>query len=202
MDFGRGLTRRQALAGGGSLVLAGSASAETDAGWVEAVRGEGYAQRAAERLALQQNSRLFVNDRVETGGDSRLGLRLGRTTQVKLGAYARVRIDNFIVNAGGVLELQNGEMMFDRPEGAPPARFSVRSPFALIAVRGTRFFAGMSNGVFGVFVARGSVNVSASGKTVTVLRGQGTNIIGVGGPPSDPTAWGQPRIQSAMASVT
>jgi hypothetical protein len=202
MDFGHGLTRRQALAGAGSLLVTGSALAETDAGWVETVRGEGYAQRAAERLTLQQNSRLFVNDRVETGGESRLGLRLGRSTQVKLGAHARVRIDNFLVNAGGVLELQNGEMLFDRPEGAPPARFSVRSPFALIAVRGTRFFAGMSNGVFGVFCARGRVDVSASGKTVTVLRGQGTNIIGIGGTPSDPTAWGQPRIQSAMASVS
>ena len=46
-----------------------------------------------------------------------------------------------------------------------------RSPFALIAVRGTLFFAGPSNGVFGVFVGRGFVEVTGGDRTVVIRPG-------------------------------
>ena len=71
----------------------------------------------------------------------------------------------------------------------------------LIAIRGTRVFAGPSNGVFGVFVARGSVDVTAAGKTVTLGRGFGTNIAKPGDEPTAPAAWKPPRIKAAFASV-
>ena len=77
----------------------------------------------------------------------------------------------------------------------------LRSLFGLIAIRGTRVFAGPSNGVFGVFVARGAVDVTAAGKTVTLGRGFGTNIAKPGDPPTDPAAWKPPRIKAAFASV-
>ena len=92
-------------------------------------------------------------------------------------------------------------MLFDRPEGSPPVPLRIRSTFGLIAVRGTRFFAGPSNDVFGVFVERGVVTVSAANKTVTVRTGQGTNIAYPGAAPTAPAAWGAPRIQAALASV-
>jgi ferric-dicitrate binding protein FerR (iron transport regulator) len=196
-------TRRGALlAGAGALLLPCGAGAQTTAGSVEALTGTSFAQRAAQRHALQVNSQVLIGDLVETGKESRLGLRLGTATQLKLGAEARVRIDSFIVNAGGVLQLQGGGMLFDRDEKAPSGQISVASPFGLIAVRGTRFFAGPSNGVFGVFVARGSVQVSGAGKIVVVAEGQGTNIATPGAAPSDPAAWGAPRIAAAMASVS
>ena len=77
----------------------------------------------------------------------------------------------------------------------------MRSLFGLIAIRGTRVFAGPSNGVFGVFVVHGSVDVTAAGKTVKVDRGFGTNIAKPGDPPTDPAAWKPPRIRAALASV-
>jgi hypothetical protein len=52
----------------------------------------------------------------------------------------------------------------------------VRSPYGLMAVRGTTFFAGPSNDVFGVFVARGVVAVTGGGRTVVLRLGLGTNI--------------------------
>src|SRR5215813_4528508 len=58
-----------------------------------------------------------------------------------------------------------GRCYFDRPVGGIPAPVRIRSPFALIAVRGTRFFTGPSNGRFGVFVERGSVAVTSAGRT-------------------------------------
>jgi ferric-dicitrate binding protein FerR (iron transport regulator) len=202
MSYGLGLTRRGALAGAGTLLLGFPALAQTGAGSVETLKGVGFAQRAADRLALEPNSPVFVGDLVGTGAESRLALKLGAATQLKLGAETRLRIDSFLVNTGGVLELQSGGLLFDRNENAGAARMSVRSPFALIAVRGTRFFAGQSAGVFGVFVTRGSVEVAAAGKTVAVAEGQGTNIASPGAPPSDPAPWGAPRIQAALASVS
>jgi hypothetical protein len=196
-------TRRGALlAGAGAALLPWRAVAQTTAGSVETLTGTCVAQRAAERRVLQVTSQVLIGDLVETGKESRLGLRLGTATQLKLGAEARVRIDSFIVNAGGVLELQAGGLLFDRDERAPSGQISVASPFGLIAVRGTRFFAGPSAGVFGVFVVRGSVQVSGAGKTVALAEAQGTNIANPGAAPSDPGAWGAPRIAAALASVS
>ena len=95
---------------------------------------------------------------------------------------------------------QGGAMLFDG-EAQNGRGISVRSPFALIAVRGTRFFAGPSAGVFGVFVARGRVSVTAAGRQVELKQGQGTNIANSGAPATDPANWGEGRIRQALASV-
>ena len=62
-------------------------------------------------------------------------------------------------------------MLIDRNDNAKNENLKVRSPFALIAVRGTMFFAGPSNGVFGVFVGRGLVDVTGGDRTVVVRPG-------------------------------
>ena len=175
----------------------GAASA---AGSVEALVGEGFAESAAVRRDLAVRSDVFIGDLVGTGTQSRLTLRLGTATQIKIGSEARVRIDSFIVDAGGVLELQSGAMLFDG-DTQNGRGVSVSSPFALIAVRGTRFFAGPSAGVFGVFVVRGRVHVTAAGRQVEVTEGKGTNIVNPGALPTDPANWGESRIRQALASV-
>jgi ferric-dicitrate binding protein FerR (iron transport regulator) len=101
-----------------------------------------------------------------------------------------------------VLVLDRGAMLYDHDEnGGGPNDVTVRSPYGLIAVRGTRFFAGPSNGVFGVFVERGAVTVVGVQTAVTVTSGLGTNIARPGDEPSMPVVWGQARIDAAMASV-
>ena len=197
-----GLNRRVLLgAATGSLVPAPAfaAAASVDAGSVETMAGEGFAERASKRRHLAVNAPVYVGDLVSTGIQSRLALRLGASTQVRLGADARLRLDRYIVDAGGVLELQRGTMLFDGEKTR--GNVAVRSPFALIAVRGTRFFAGPSANVFGVFVARGRVSVTAAGRRVELTEGMGTNIAYPGARPTDPTAWGAARIQAALASV-
>ena len=64
-----------------------------------------------------------------------------------------------MVDRGGVLLLERGALLFDRQDGAKASGGIVRTPFAMIAARGTRFFVGPSNDVIGVFVERGSVSV-------------------------------------------
>jgi hypothetical protein len=196
------LTRRAALGVGlaGACLAATPARAADPAGKVETLRGEAFAQ-AATRRALAVAAEVFVGDLVATGAQSALALRLGAATLVRLGADARLRIDRFLINAGGVLELARGAMLYDHDPAAGPADLAVRSPFGLMAVRGTRFFAGPSNGVFGVFVFRGAVTVVGAHTSVQVLAEFGTDLAAPGAEPTDPHRWGAARVAAAEASV-
>jgi ferric-dicitrate binding protein FerR (iron transport regulator) len=170
-------------------------------GSVEEVKGEAFAQAGTQQRTLDRMAPLYINDVVATGADARLAMRLGADTTLRMGQLARLTIDRFLVNAGGEITLQSGPVLFDRPAAARPVPMRINSAFGLIAVRGTRFFAGPSAGVFGIFVDRGSVSVSAAGTQVVVQAGQGTNIARPGDPPTPPAPWGAGRISSAMQSV-
>jgi ferric-dicitrate binding protein FerR (iron transport regulator) len=176
------------------------ARAAEQVGSVEGVAGEAFAELEAVRRTLDRTAPIFLSEEVVTGVASRLAMQLGRNTTVKLGEQARLKIDRYLVDAGGEMTLQSGPMLFDgRPHRAG---VQVRSPFALIAVRGTRFFAGPSNGRFGVFVARGSVAVSAGDQEVILHEGEGTDIVSPGATPTPVKRWGAERIRAALASVT
>ena len=106
-----------------------------------------------------------------------------------------------MVDAGGTFDLEQGPLVIDRNDNAKSESLQVRSPFGLIAVRGTMFFAGPSNGVFGVFVGRGIVAITGGGQTVIVRPGLGTNIAQPGDAPSEPRRWPPGRITAALRSV-
>jgi ferric-dicitrate binding protein FerR (iron transport regulator) len=178
------------------------AESEQKAGEVSDVKGEAFAEKNSVRRDLEREAPLFIRDQIGTGAASRLTMRLGRDTILRLGERARLVIDRYLVDAGGEINLEAGPMLFDRSVGAPPASLQIRSLFGLIAVRGTRFFAGPSNGVFGVFVERGSVTVSAAGQQVALSAGQGTNVRWPGAAPTRPAQWRNPRIREALDSVT
>jgi ferric-dicitrate binding protein FerR (iron transport regulator) len=175
------------------------ASAVERVGSVEDVTGEAFAEIESVRRTLDRAAPVFLGEEVVTGVASRLGMRLGRDTTVRLGEQARLKIDRFLVDAGGEMTLRSGPLLFD---GQPRrAGVQIRSPFALIAVRGTRFFAGPSNDRFGVFVVRGSVAVTSAGQQVILREGEGTDIASPGTPPTPVKRWAPERIRAALASV-
>jgi hypothetical protein len=149
-------------------------------------------------LAVQET--VFVGDTVATGSASKLGMKLGQETLLRLGELARIKIDRFLVNAGGIIQLNAGPLLLDKPKTSPPV--NIRSPFGLISVRGTRIFAGPSRGVFGVFVVHGNATVTAGGRTVQLTDGLGTDLARRGAAPTTPTRWGEERIRLALASVS
>ena len=195
---------RRALFGGltGACFAAHVASAREPAGEVDTSRGECYAQTSAMRRILAPAAALFIGDTVATGEQSAISLHLGTATQVKLGAETRLRIDRFVVNAGGVLVLESGAMVYDHDPKADEGNVAVRVPFGLVAVRGTRFFAGPSNGVFGVFVERGEVMVVGVNTAVTVASSFGSDLASAGAEPTVPHQWNAARIATAFASVS
>jgi hypothetical protein len=191
----------QAAVFAGISVAIGSAKAAEAVGTIADLRGEAAAEQAKKRRKLRVKSPVELTDILTTAKQSRLTARLGDKTTLRMGAETRVKIDNFIVDAGGELTLGSGALLLDAPMDGFPKGLAVESPFALIAVRGTRFFAGKIDGVFGVFVERGSVNVTAGGRTVRLRRGQGIDIPRRGGPPGPIKTWGQPKIRKALALV-
>jgi hypothetical protein len=175
-------------------------SAAAVVGYAAEVEGRVTAQLAAQRRILAPRGDIFLEDEVASAERSRAALRLGRDTSVRLGANARVRIDRFIVDAGGVLTLEAGPLLLDKAEGTP-GTLNIRGSFGLITIRGTRVFVGPSNGVIGIFVVRGQIGVTSGGRSVVLQTGQGTNIAAPGTPPTPPAPWGQARIRAALASV-
>ena len=204
-DAGAAVTRRAVLAAGAHLIavslLPVEAWALSPAGEVASVRGLAEAEANGLKRALATKAPVYEGELVMTGDDARLALMLGARSILRLGAQTRVRIDRYLVDAGGEFDLQSGAIEFERAKGAPKADLNFRSAYGLIAVRGTRFFAGPSKGVFGVSVDNGRVDVVAGSKIVSVGPGLGTDIAKPGDAPAPVGKWKAPRIQAALASV-
>lgn len=194
------IPRRAMVLGAVAGLLPRIAAAAGSAGLVEKTTGQTWAEGAEKRMLAAQ-APVYVGDAVATGTDSRLAMMLAETTHVLMGPETSLTIDQYTAAAGGELILGQGAMLFDREEDAPKTPVSLSTAFGLIAVRGTRFFAGPSKGKFGVFVQRGEVRLTGGGTEVTILPGFGSDIAAVGDAPSPPAKWKQARIDAALALV-
>jgi ferric-dicitrate binding protein FerR (iron transport regulator) len=181
--------------------LPAPSSAATVIGIVAELRGRALAELDERRRSLDLKSSVFLGDTLRTGENSRLAVLLGEKTRLRLGAETSVTVDRFIADAGGELTLGSGALLLEAPVKSLPKGLTVESPFALIAVRGTEFFAGPINGVFGVFVKRGTLDVTAAGTTVRLRKGEGTDIATAGDPPGPVKKWGKAKINKAFALV-
>jgi hypothetical protein len=198
------IDRRLFVAGAGLWGLspiAAFAQADNVAGKVAEAVGQVTAEGKDKKRPLAAQATVFIGDTIATGKASKLAMKLGQETDLRLGELSNIKIDSYLVKAGGTIQLNAGPLLLDKPPKAPPV--SIRSPFGLISVRGTRVFAGPSRGVFGVFVLNGgSVTVTAAGTTITLEENTGTDIASRGAAPTAPARWGDERIRLALASVT
>ena len=195
------IDRRLVLTGLAAAGLPRSALAADATGAVESLTGASTAQARGATRTLAEGADIFVGDLVTTSEAARLVMKLGEATRVFMGASVKLRIDKYLAGKSGELRFEGGPMLIDRAESVPHMDLKLRSPFGLVALRGTKVFAGPSNGVFGVFVARGSVNFTSGGATVRVNAGQGSDVRRPGGRPSPARAWDEARIEAALASV-
>jgi len=208
-DTGRARTdigRRSTLLGAAAIGIAAflrpePTRARDQVGVVTEVRGVASAEAVGETRGLTANGPVYLEELLRTGDQSRLGLRLGVRTSVRVGARSKLRIDQYIVDAGGEIVVDNGQILFDGPADGFPKGLNVRSPYALIGVRGTWFFAGELDGGYSVFVVSGRVSVSAGGSDVTLGTREGTDIWRVGEPPGPAKRWGSRKIARAMLLV-
>ena len=201
----KALNRRALLAGASALALdfalLGAAQAAAAVGRVGFSQGEAFLDRDNGRLAASEGVDIYRRDVATTGEEpSRVDLRLGEATRIRLGARAKLEISRILPGVAASATLRNGPALIERGPGAEPD-FKLKSPFALIAARGTTFFAGPSNGVFGVFVRDGLVDVRTRRGSVTLRAGEGSDIKAPGMAPTPVKRWGEARIAAALASV-
>jgi hypothetical protein len=201
------ISRRTLIAGGVAAVFGGPAlvAKEIAVGRIEAAAGTAVAEALSVSRLLSPGSDVFAGDLVVTAEQSHVGMKLDTATSVSLGAETRFRIERFAINAGA-FELVQGAVLIDqlddhRPEARSELATQLRSHFARIAARGARFFVGSSYGVFGVFVIRGEVVVTAGGETVALSSGQGSEIRKPGQHASLPRRWSVDRVGAALAAV-
>src|SRR3974377_53327 len=91
------------------LVLhSAKAAGAEQAGTVEEIKGEAFAAAANVRRTLDREAAIFLGDDVGTERESRLSMRLGRDTTIRLGEQARVKIERYLVDAGGQIVLNGG----------------------------------------------------------------------------------------------
>lgn len=198
------IARRQALAilAAAALGLAGreAQSASGRVGGVELVRGNAFA-RLGQVRSLRPDTSILLGDLVWTEKLSHMTVLLDLGARLHLGPRARLLVDRHVTQASGDLTLGQGALVFDRDDDLPKIDLEIRTRYGLIAVRGTRFFAGPSDGVFGVFCERGQVRVAAAGITAVLQAGEGVDIARRGAPASAVRRWGQARIDRAFAGV-
>jgi ferric-dicitrate binding protein FerR (iron transport regulator) len=199
------LHRRALLMGATASALglshADTAGAAQSVGRVGAIQGSAFLNRNGNRLDALDGMEILLHDIAVTGDQpSRADLLLGAATRIRLGANASFEINEFMAGKAATTTLTTGPALIERANGAE-RNFKLKSPFALLAARGTAFFAGPSKGVFGVFVREGVVVVRTRRGSVTLNPGEGTDIAAPGAGPTPVKAWGQTRIDEALASV-
>lgn len=169
-------------------------------GTIEEIRGEGFAESNGERRRLAARGDVFVGDLLSTGSNALLVMKLGAATTIKLGADSRLKVDRYLAETGGEFDIQAGHMMFERTGKPATQGITFKSVYGLLAVRGTRFYAGPNRGQFALLVGEGRVEVTAGGRSVMVRPQEGIDIKSPGAPSTTPAPWQLPRIREMLAN--
>lgn len=152
---------------------------------------------------LAPDAPVLMDDLLTTGPGARLACRLEGGLDLRMGENAALRVDALALRGprpGVALRGFGGALLLDVPRTERPAPVDVTLPWAHIGVRGTRFVAGVLDGVQAVFVARGRVEVRAAGGTVSLGEGEGVDVA-TDGAPGPVRAWGAARIARALSLV-
>ncbi len=187
----------------------------TAAGYVTRVRGEVQALVDAKAQTLALGSALFLGQRLSTGPDARLEARmkdgsvltLGERTEFVIeqvaGSTAKAADSRFSLLKGAFRAI-TGKLA----NGQPAASWQVRTPVAIIGVRGTELWGGFDllgagKDTLDVVMLEGKgVYVENPQGTTELLRGgDGTTVKGAAAAPIGLVPWGEKKLQAAQASV-
>ncbi len=175
-------------------------------GQVTRIEALAQAARAGQTDPLAVNSPVHMNDIVTTSDASRLEITFTDGTIVTLGENARLQIDKFVflpkANGSGIDLAIKGAFRFVTGQMSANDGIRVRTPVAIIGIRGTDFFAGPIDDAYGVVLFAGNVAVTnPQGETVLERPGQGTNVAGPDQAPGPVTVWAQDKVARALGMV-
>lgn len=126
-------------------------------GWsdltVEAADGALYPVEESNAAALAKGARLALDKRVRTAKDARAVLSLPDGSQIEMRERSQLYVTN--TSGGATINLERGQIIVEAAKQANGKHLFVRTPDALVSVKGTIF----------------SVNSGTSGARVAVLEG-------------------------------
>jgi hypothetical protein len=189
----------------GDGVAEPSPASRTDVGAVERVANRAEAAFADRVRRLQPASALYFLDLLRTGPKARLSARLEDGSVVTMGENAELAIDEFVYAPGETraitLRSLKGALLFigEKLFGGE-SEVRIRTPVAILGVRGTEVWVGPIDCATGVLVIDGEVRVGSGKGVVTLGPGEGT-MIGEDGSLSAPKTWGQGKVERALAMV-
>jgi hypothetical protein len=186
------------------LVLSQLANAADAIGGVDRVKGVATGTVDGVELQLAPADPVYSRERIVTGDAARLAIGFMDSTKLTVGENADVTLDDFVYQPGGQSAMRIslvGAFRFISGPTTPAA--TLTTPFAVIGVRGTDFWGGPIDGVFGVVLFEGSVTVTSNGVQVILDQpGEGVDINPVAAVPGPVVNWAQAKIDRAVATVT
>jgi len=194
---------------GAGVAIVGSAGAKGPSGSVTYLKGsaERAAQGGKQWSAVNESSPLFEGDRVRTGEASRLEIKLGDGSLLRLGASSEVALEQAKIRSGGKKKVQ-ARLFLGRLWAAvtklvgSESRFEVTTANAVAGVRGTRFAAEhLATGATSVKVYSGKVLVS--NKPIYAVEGHTkANRVQVAGPQEVSKKQWEELVTQAMQVVS
>ena len=134
------------------LFSVSAAALAADAGEIKVARGAAHIERGSERLPAKVGMPVQEADRVVTGTDGTVGITFADNSLLSIGPSSAFAIDRYVfdstTHAGkfdstlskGTLAVVSGKMVKQSPEA-----MHVRTPSAIMGVRGTDFVVRVSD---------------------------------------------------------
>ena len=143
---------RRAIAGAGlgflsMLLFASIAAAQNpQIARVETISGQVFIQRAGAHVTVKLGDPLFEKDVIDTGADGAIGITFIDNTVMSAGPNSEVALEQYQFDSNNF----SGSMLTDMRKGtismvsgdiakSSPAAMKVRTPAAILGVRGTHF---------------------------------------------------------------
>lgn len=113
---------------------------------VKTVSGQVYIQRGGARMTVKAGDPLFEKDTIDTGADGAIGITFTDDTVMSTGPNSEVALEEYRFDSNNF----NGSMLTDLRKGtlsmvsgdiakSSPASMKVKTPAAILGVRGTHF---------------------------------------------------------------
>lgn len=182
------------------------APGRTEVGQVERVEKRVEASFAGRVRRLQPGASVYNLDLLLTGPEARLSARLADGSMIAMGENAELAIDEFVYAPDETRDITlrslRGALLFigEKLLGVE-SEIQIRTPVAILGVRGTEVWVGPIDGATGVLVVDGEVSVGSAKGVVVLGPGEGTMISDDGslGPVK---TWGKGKVARALEMVS
>jgi hypothetical protein len=176
---------------------------------VEQVQGDVTLDRGGKSEKLSAGRPISRHDRLATGATARLALAFRDGSRLVLGENGALTIDDWRAEQGrtsGVLllDLEKGAVRLtaSKPLKAPDKRVELRTPVAIISVRGTDVWSGPIDSATGIIVLAGAIDVrNDAGMVLLDKQNAGTIVRDRSSAPERPRGFNADQITKAMTTV-